>query len=1021
MFARLARFSYRFRWPILIVGGVLAPVAAVLGGQVFSVLRPGGYDDPSTESYEARQLTLEKFGIGRADVVALFTVDSGTVADAAPAAAIQAAVERAKGDQSVLLALSFFNTGAPNFVSKDKNRTFAVFTLKGDEKERIDTTDRIEKILLAEGVKTEFGGEIPVFEAFNTTVEKDLRRAEILVFPITAILLILIFRSLVAAAVPLILGALGIVTALATLRLIASVTPVSVFALNVVTVLGLGLAIDYSLFILNRYREEVPEKGIEGAIVAAVSTTGRAVAFSGVTLAASLVGLFVFPQIFLRSMAIGGIAVTVVAVTLATTILPALLGVLGPRIESLKLPFLGGSSEADSSGSGFWHTVALNVMKRPVLIAVLVVSFLLVLGSPFLRFNPSKQDARALAANVESRAVNDILDSEFLPHETTPHFVVLKSETAAITPDRIGELFDYVQWLATTPGLTRVDSMFSLVPGLSRVQYQDLFTSAAVKDNPQLAFGMSLFLNGDTSRVSAVSDYNIDDGTGQAQVKEIRAVAPPAHTRALVGGNAADLFDTKQSIKDRLPLTLGFIGLATFVVLFLVFGSVTLPFKAMIMNLLSLTASFGAIVFIFQDGRFEGLLHYTSLGTIDVTLPLLMFAIVFGLSMDYEVLMLSRVREEYLRTGDNTLAVARGLEKTGGLITSAAALLVVVISAFATSNIALMKGLGVGMALAIAIDASVVRALLVPATMRLMGHWNWWAPGPLVKAWEKIGLGDLEGHGEPAPRPSGPPPLPSGAAGQPAHATLLPAAITPVPPAADGVTVTAVAKAYAPRLAYLVQKQGDGAGATFQLGAETTDMGRASDNQIVIADQMASGHHVKFERTPQGQVIVHDRGSTNGTLVNGERLTGPRTVEENAEIQIGASIFTLKFVGDAPVADATAPLVSLVSPTVVTRRLRLMDLLVMVDGEEPGRVFPLEGDTISIGRDPRNQIALTDVKLSGFHVRLQRGLDGGLVIEDRGSTNGTFVNGHLLADAQRLLENDLIQVGGTTLQLKRVG
>jgi uncharacterized membrane protein YdfJ with MMPL/SSD domain/pSer/pThr/pTyr-binding forkhead associated (FHA) protein len=1020
MFAWLARFSYRFRWPILIVGGILAPVAAVLGGGVFSVLRPGGYDDPSTESYEARQLTLEKFGIGRADVVALYTVDSGTVADAAAAAAIQAAIERAKKDEAVLLALSFYNTGAPNFVSKDKNRTFAVFTLKGDEKERIETSERIEKVLVAEGVTTEFGGEIPVFDAFNETVEKDLRRAEILVFPITAILLVIIFRSLVAAAVPLILGALGIVTALATLRIIAGITPVSVFALNVVTVLGLGLAIDYSLFILNRYREEVPEKGTEGAIVAAVSTTGRAVAFSGVTLAASLVGLFVFPQVFLRSMAIGGIAVTVVAVILATTILPALLGVLGPRIESLRVPFLGGGGEADSSGSGFWHTVALNVMKRPVLIAVVVVTFLLFLGSPFLRFNPSKQDARGLASNIESREVNDILDAEFTPHETTPHFVTLKWESAAFTPDRISDLYDYVQWLQATPGLSRVDSMFSLVPGLTREQYMSVFTDPAATGNPQLAFGLSLFVNGDTTRISAVSDFNIDDDQGQAQVTEIRAVPPPSHTQALVGGNAADLFDTKQSIKERLPLTLGFIGAATFVVLFLVFGSVTLPFKAMVMNLLSLTASFGAIVFIFQDGRLEGLLHYTSLGTIDVTLPLLMFAIVFGLSMDYEVLMLSRVREEYLRTGDNTLAVARGLEKTGGLITSAAALLVVVIAAFATSSIALMKGLGVGMALAIAIDATVVRALLVPATMRLMGHWNWWAPGPLIKVWEKIGLGDLEGHGEPAPRPVGPPPALPGAPPVPAGATLIAPALAGAP-AVGAATATAVMGAMVPRMAYLVQKQGDGVGATFQLAADSTEMGRAQDNQIVIADQMASGHHVKFERTPQGGVVVHDRGSTNGTLVNGERLTEPRVVDENAEIQIGASIFTLKFVGDAPVADGGAPPVSLVSPTVVTRRLRLMDLLVMVDGEQPGKVFPLEGDTISIGRDPRNQITLNDVKLSGFHVRLQRGLDGGLVIEDRGSTNGTFVNGHLLEDAQRLLENDLIQVGSTTLQLKRVG
>ncbi len=1037
MFSGLARFSYRFRWPVLIVGLVLAPIAAFLGGGVFSVLKPGGYDDPSTESYKARQETLEHFGIGRADLVALYSVDEGSIRDQAPADSIRAAVTRGADDDAVLLAVSFFNTNAANFISENGDRTFAVFTLEGDEAERIEATERLEEVLHAEGdVTTEFGGEIPVFEAFNHTVEKDLQRAELIVFPITAIMLLIIFRSLVAAAVPLILGGLGIVMALATLRIIAEITPVSVFALNVVTVLGLGLAIDYSLFILNRYREEVPERGVEGAIITAVSTTGAAVAFSGVTLAASLVGLFVFPQVFLRSMAIGGIAVVVVAVILSTTILPALLAVLGPRIESLRIPFFGSgkSEEPDGSGSGFWHTIAINVMRRPIVIAVVVVSVLLLLGSPFLRFNASKQDHRALAENVESRRVSDILDAEFTPHETTPHVMILESESPAVTPDRVGELFDYVQWISTIPGIARVDSLFSLVPGLTREQYQALFTGPAVQQNQELAFGMSLFLKEDKARISAVSDFNIDDAEGQRQVEDIRESPPPLNTSVLVGGNAADLYDTKASILDRLPLTLGFIALATFVVLFMVFGSITLPFKAMLMNLLSLTASFGAIVFIFQDGRLEGLLGYESLGTIDVTLPLLMFAIVFGLSMDYEVLMLSRVREEYERTGDNTLAVARGLEKTGQLITSAAALLIVVIAAFATSSLALMKGLGVGMALAILIDATIVRALLVPATMRLMGHWNWWAPGPLYRLWKKAGLGDLEGHTPPAPRPApltgvvpalamagaGPATaaFPAAAAVAAAPAPIAPASpATTIAPAIGGGTPTVMAPALAPRLFYLVSKDASGAGSTFQVTAETTTIGRAADNAVVVSDQLASGHHARLERAPDGTITVHDLESTNGTFLDGERMTEPRVLAENGELRIGTTTLTLKIVGGAP---TDAPQESIVSPTVMTRRLKLVDLLVVVEGDEPGKVYTLEGDTISIGRDPRNQIQINDVRLSGFHVRLQRGLDGGLLIEDRGSTNGTFLNGVLLEDAQRLMENDLIQLGHTTLQLKRV-
>ena len=1016
MFATIARLSYRFRWPVLIAGVILFVVGAVYSGGVFNVLKPGGYDDPGTESYKARQLSIEKFGVGSADLVALYTAEDGLITDPANAAAVAAAAERAVPHESVVLALGAFNTGASQFVSQDGRRTFVVFTLAGEEGEKIDATEELTEVLVAEGpVVTEFGGEIPVFEAFNTTIEKDLRRAELLAFPLTALLLVLIFRSLIAAAVPLILGALGIVLALSLLRIIASTTSISLFALNVVTVLGLGLAIDYSLFILNRYREEVPEWGVEEAIVRAVNTTGRAVAFSGVTLATSLIGLFVFPQVFLRSMAIGGIAVAILAVLIAITVLPALLGVLGGNIERLRIPWFGGGDEAEAQPeSGFWHAIAFGVMRRPVLIAVTVIAFLLLLGVPFLRFNPSKQDARALPAGEEARAVSEVLDSEFQPHETTPHFAVVESREEPGAPESIEALFNYNEMLLALPGIARVDSVFGLAPGLSLAEYQGLFAQQSLDADPQLAAGFALFVSENFVRFSLISDFQIDDAEGQRQVADLRAVPPPGDADVLVGGNAADLFDTKESIKSKLPLTLGIIGVATFVVLFLVFGSVTLPLKAMLMNLMSLTASFGAIVFIFQDGRLEGLLNYDSLGTIDVTLPLLMFAIVFGLSMDYEVLMLSRVREEYVRTGDNTLAVARGLEKTGRLITSAAALLVVVIAAFATSDIALMKALGVGMALAVAIDATIVRALLVPATMRLMGHWNWWAPAPLYALWEKIGLGDLEGHG-PEAKPSTQP-VPAMAIAAPSPATA-PFPASPPPPVNPATMVMPASAGQG--LAYLVLRNDGAAGQTFELSGERTRVGRAPDNDVVIDDPLASAHHFSIERAGDGKLIVRDEASTNGTAVNGERID-QLAVERDVEISVGATKLDLIVVSPRPATPVQRP-ASAVGGTVVVPKLgRLSDYLVVLDGAEPGRLYRVQGDSVTIGRDPRNQVVLEDIKVSGFHARLQRGLDGGLIAEDWGSQNGTYLNGELLQDATALQNDDLLHVGDTTLQVKRV-
>jgi RND superfamily putative drug exporter len=749
MFAALARFSFRHRWPVLIAFTLLFPIAGVIGGDAFSALKPGGFDDPTAESYQASEILLDELDAGGADLIALYTVD-GRAGDPATTAAITAALDRAGQDPSVERITSYYSTGAPQFLSRDGMRTFAVITLHGDDAEKEEAAERIEPLLQAEGAGVQFGGIVPVQAEITTAVESGLTRAEMIAFPITAILLFFIFGSLVSAAVPLVLGALAILLSLATLRIIAGITDVSVFAVNIVTVMGLGLAIDYALFILNRYREELPRFGVEEALVRAVSTTGRAVAFSGVTVAASLIGLFVFPQMFLRSMAIGGIAVATMTIIINLTLLPALIAVLGHRIDAGRLPWLGRrGDEADTRERGFWHRVAFGVMRRPVLVAVAVVGFLLLLGTPFLNVRASIPDARVLGSEVEARRVSDVLAAEFLPNQTTPHEIAVTTDGDALTAENIGALYDYTAQIATIPGITQIESIFSLVPGQSRESYQALYSQPPETQDPRLAAGLAAYARGPFTRIAAVSDREFDAPETQAQVDAIRDLPVPENAEVLVGGSAADLVDLKDSIVSRGPLMLGVIGVVMFAVLFLVFGSVTLPLKAMVMNLLSLTASFGAMVWIFQDGRFEGLLRYESLGSVNATQPLLMFAVVFGLSMDYEVLLLSRVREEYLKTGDNTLAVARGLEKTGRLITSAAALLVVVFLAFATSNIVFMKELGIGVALAIAIDATIVRALLVPASMKLMGRWNWWSPAPLSRLWRRIGLGDLEGHGSP--------------------------------------------------------------------------------------------------------------------------------------------------------------------------------------------------------------------------------------------------------------------------------
>jgi RND superfamily putative drug exporter len=478
---------------------------------------------------------------------------------------------------------------------------------------------------------------------------------------------------------------------------------VSVYSVNITTILGLGLAIDYGLFMVTRFREELGRQPtVEQAVARTVATAGRTVAVSGITVALALTSLMLFPEDFLRSMGFGGVATVAVDMLAALTVLPALLAVLGPRVNALRIRRSVHRPVRDES-SGAWYRLAHSVMRRPAVYATVIVVGLLALGAPFLRISWGGTDARTLPAASTVRQVSEALDSQFPVNSTAPVEALV---TGARAPAQL------------TAYLHRIDA----IPGV---------TGAQVTGR-----------TGDTVRVDVGYQPAPVSAAARHVVTQIRDLAPPAGAAVLVGGTTAGLVDELASLGATLPWMALLTGVSTFVLLFLAFGSVVLPLKAIVMNVLSLSATFGVVVWIFQWGHLSRLLQFTPTGSIDPTMPILMLAIIFGLSMDYEVFLLSRIRERYDQTGDNTAAVASGLQRTGGLITSLALLLIIVVGAFSASGITFIKLMGVGMIVALLVDATIIRVLLVPATMRLLGRANWWAPRPLRRLYARYGIRD---------------------------------------------------------------------------------------------------------------------------------------------------------------------------------------------------------------------------------------------------------------------------------------
>jgi RND superfamily putative drug exporter len=765
LFTRWGAFVYRRRRWLVLVAVLVAAGFGALGQGAADNLTTGGWLDPASESAQVADRLREDFGGGRSAFIALFRSSEPKADASSPAfqAAIKSSLAPVLAIDGVTGVTGYAETHDDRFISKAGDAAYVVIGLSVDEDSSIDLVAPVQAAIdEAEpaGYDVKLTGFGPIQQASADLSEKDLVRAETVSLPIAALVLLLVFGSLVAAGMPLLVAGLAIPTSIGLINLAAKQTEMSIYVLNIATMLGLALAIDYSLFITSRFREELKRgRTVEQAVERAVGTAGKAVLFSGVAVAVGLSGLLWFQASGLSSIGLGGAIVVIASVFYSLVFLPAILGMLGPRVNALSVAGLLrrlGLRRDDPSieRRSRWEGIAHWVMRHPIAVLVPTLAFLLVVGSPFLGLRQGIPDATVMPAGVPSRDAWVSLQTDFHAGETTPIIVLLDAKGDPLSATSIAAVQAVASRLAAVDGIDRVEGPFSLTnPASGQPMTADELAQAYAADPstlpPDLAAGLAglreTYLRGSTIRLDAISPFNPSEPSGTAVVAKVRAVTlDPAIERMQVGGGAALGEDFLLSQADRIPWAVGTTLLASAIILFLLFGSLAIPIKAVVMTLLSLTASFGALVWIFQDGNLSGILNFQPLGYTIAGNPIIMFAVLIGLSMDYEVLLLSRIQESYRRTGDNAEAVAEGLSRTAGVITGAALIMVTVFSAFALADTLTIKSIGVGMALAVLLDATIIRVLLVPATMRLLGAWNWWAPGPLGRLAERFGFSHVE-------------------------------------------------------------------------------------------------------------------------------------------------------------------------------------------------------------------------------------------------------------------------------------
>jgi uncharacterized membrane protein YdfJ with MMPL/SSD domain len=730
MLAWFGKAIYRARWFVLALALVAVGAAGWYGVNAFDAFDNSiGSAVQQSDSAQAQHMLDTQLSAGRVDIVVLFQSNTLTVNNARYRGAVQAALAPLQGNPAIAAITTYYSSGSAAFVSNDKQETFAAIRLQ-DASDPQDVYGFMRQHVTSPTLHVSFGGSVPADQQFSAQTRDDLSQMEYISLPIVALALVFVFGGLVAALLPLLIGVVAILGALAALHGLTNLTPISVFAVDIVALLGLGLAIDYSLFIITRFREEMAQgQVVRDALARTMQTAGRTVFFSGLTVSMCLLGMLFFPLATLHSLGLGAVAAVLVAMLAALTILPAILAALGRRVDALslrRLLFWRKSSTANVARDegGVWYRLSQFVMRFPVPVVVLTLALLIGLGLPFTQVNFAAPDVRALPTNQSARQVADRLLADFPQSDGSTQNVVLRTPGNALSPANLAALAGYVQSIEALPNVTQVTSIVSLVPGMTEAQYEYLYAHPA--KNPRLIAAARALANGDATTLSVTVAGQDNSTTAQNAVTALRHLAPPAGFTAYVGGTTAEQMDLFAALTGHLLPAILVIVLSTFVLLFLMTGSLVVPLKAIVLNCLSLTATLGAIVFVFQQGHGENLLNFQALGSIDPSQMMILFTVAFGLSMDYEVFLLSRIKEHYDLTGNNRLAVATGLQRTGRLITSAALLLAIVLLSTAASQIIFIKELGLGLALAVIMDATVVRALLVPATMRILGRWNWW-------------------------------------------------------------------------------------------------------------------------------------------------------------------------------------------------------------------------------------------------------------------------------------------------------
>ena len=723
---RWGHFVYRRRKAVLAASlgfFVLSIVGLLTGGQPINA---GNYDVESVHAANLEGAQLPS--TTGSSFTLILTSSHSTFGEPALESAVNAAVAPLRSDSRVSAMTTPYTASAaaaPLMVSTDKHSVLVQVGMRIDFSQARAQYGEIRGEVRSPSLSITATGNVPLAYDFDTYLGSDLRRSEVVSLPLALILLVIVFTTGVAALLCLGVGVFAVLGGVGAALALAHAIDVSTYAVNVVTLVGLGIAIDYSLFIVTRFREELASgNSVEVALGTTMATAGRAIMFSGLTVAIGLSGLLFYTGTALVSMGVAGAIVVAISVLYAVTLLPSLLAILGPRINSIRVPIL----QPKPFGQGAWHRLATWVMRRPWTVLIPTVAILLIAGSPFLDLQLANSDVTQLPTTAEARQGADLLQAQF-PQvgQNTVAVVVNFQHGGPTAPANIASAYQLAQRLATLKGVTGVRSYVSVDPTFTLASYQALYSQPKSSLPPAVRSVLTSLTGSSIAVLDVANPYFVTSDQAHSLVGDIRATdALPGATVQVTGDTAFDI-DLVNYMIDHTPLAIGFVLVTTVIVLTVLLRSLVLPFKAVLMNALSLSAAFGALVWVFDQGHLSSILGFTA-GPLDPTIPVLLFCVVFGLSMDYEVFLLTRMQEAWIRSGDNRTAVADGLERSGRLVTGAAAIMACVFLAFALASVVTIKSIGVGMAVAVIVDATLVRALVVPAVMRLLGRANWWAP-----------------------------------------------------------------------------------------------------------------------------------------------------------------------------------------------------------------------------------------------------------------------------------------------------